>query len=143
MLLFDVNVLVYAHKSGSEHHEEYLDWLNHVIEGPAPYGLSELALSGFVRIVTHPRIFDQPSSLDEAFGFANAIRSRDNAVILRPGSRHWQIFEDCCRGGRVRGSMVADAYHAALAIETGSTWVTADSGFARFPGLDWRHPLSS
>lgn len=43
----------------------------------------------------------------------------------------------------VRGSLVADAYHAALAIETGSTWITTDADFARFPGLNWRHPLEA
>jgi len=36
--------------------------------------------------------------------------------------------------------MVADAAHAALAIEYGCGWVTADSDFARFsPVLRWRH----
>lgn len=143
MQLFDVNVLVYAHKEGTERHEEYFEWLLTAIDGPAPFALSELAMSGFVRIVTHPRIFDRPSSLDEAFAFLEAMRRRPNAVTLRPGPRHWDIFQECCHQGRVRGSLVADAYHAALAIETGSTWVTTDAGFARFPALDWRHPLSS
>jgi predicted nucleic acid-binding protein len=36
---------------------------------------------------------------------------------------------------------VADAYLAALAIESGSEWVTTDGDFARFPGLRWTHPL--
>jgi predicted nucleic acid-binding protein len=36
---------------------------------------------------------------------------------------------------------VADAYHAALAIESGAEWVTTNRDFARFPGLHWRHPL--
>jgi len=38
--------------------------------------------------------------------------------------------------------MVADAYLAALAIESGSEWVTTDRDYARFRGLRWRHPLS-
>jgi len=38
--------------------------------------------------------------------------------------------------------MVADAYLAALAIGSGSEWVTTDRDYARFPGLRWRHPLS-
>ena len=37
---------------------------------------------------------------------------------------------------------MTDAYFAALAIESGSEWITADRGFARFPGLRWRHPLA-
>ncbi len=141
MYLPDVNVLVYAHKSGTDRHEDYAAWLEGIALAATPFGLSELALSGFVRVVTHPKIFDTPSSLDTALEFLSSLRSRPNAVMMRPGPRHWEIFEDCCRDGGARGSMVADAYHAALAIETGSTWITTDRDFARFPGLDWRHPL--
>jgi predicted nucleic acid-binding protein len=37
--------------------------------------------------------------------------------------------------------LVPDAYLAALAIESGSEWITTDRDFSRFPGLRWRHPL--
>jgi uncharacterized protein len=30
-----------------------------------------------------------------------------------------------------------------MVLETGGTWYSADRGFARFPGLDWRHPLDA
>jgi uncharacterized protein len=43
----------------------------------------------------------------------------------------------------VKGNLVADAYHAALAIETGSEWITTDRDFSRFSALRWRHPLDS
>jgi uncharacterized protein len=143
MQLIDVNVLVYAHKTGTERHDEYMAWLRDTVGSQAPFGLSELAMSGFIRVVTHPRVFDTPSTLEEAFGFVESLRIRRNAVAIRPGSRHWDIFRECCQAGGARGSLVADAYHAALAIETGSTWITTDRDFARFPHLDWRHPLDS
>jgi predicted nucleic acid-binding protein len=60
------------------------------------------------------------------------------AVRVRPGSRHWGIFSRLCREVGARGNVVPDAFHAALAIEHGATWVTTDRGFARFPGLRWR-----
>ena len=37
--------------------------------------------------------------------------------------------------------LVPDAYLAAMAIERGATWYSADRGFARFSRLDWRRPL--
>ncbi len=40
-----------------------------------------------------------------------------------------------------KGNLVLDAYHAAMAIETGSEWITTDRDYSRFPGLRWRHPL--
>lgn len=69
------------------------------------------------------------------------LRQRPNCLSMRPGPRHWEIFAECCQRGRVRRSLVADAYHAALAIETASTLITTDTDFARFPGLDRRNPL--
>jgi uncharacterized protein len=37
---------------------------------------------------------------------------------------------------------VTDAWLTALAIESGSQWITLDRDFARFPGLDWRVPTA-
>jgi hypothetical protein len=42
---------------------------------------------------------------------------------------------------QAKGNLVADAYLAALAIESGSEWITTDRDYSRFPGLRWRHPL--
>jgi hypothetical protein len=61
--------------------------------------------------------------------------------FVSPGPRHWGIFADLCRKANARGHLVPDAYLAALAIESGSEWITTDRGYARFPGLRWRHPL--
>lgn len=50
-------------------------------------------------------------------------------------------FVRLCREAGAKGDLVPDAYLAALAIETGSEWVTTDRDFARFSGLCRRHPL--
>lgn len=141
MILFDVNVLVYAHRVDSTDHTLYRDWLNGQLNGEAAYGVSELVLSGFMRVVTHPRIFDPPSPLSAALSFARDIREQPNAVVIKPGPRHWSIFTDLCRSVDARGNLIPDAYLAALAIESGSLWVTTDRDYSRFPGLRWRHPL--
>ena len=141
MLLPDVNVLVYAHRRDAPDHQRYLGWLEQVINGDEAYGVADLVLSGFLRVVTHPRVFNPPSPLDDALAFAAALRARPNCVPVAPGSRHWDLFASLCRRAEARGNLVPDAYLAALAIESGSEWITTDRGFARFPGLRWRHPL--
>jgi|SRR5262249_31976891 len=141
MLLPDVNVLVYAHRRDAPDHAQYLAWLERLINGDEAYGLADLVLSGFVRVVTHPRVFAPPSTIAEALAFAGAIRTRANCVPISPGVRHWDLFVSLCHRAGVRGNLVPDAYLAALAIESGSEWITTDRGFARFPGLRWRHPL--
>jgi toxin-antitoxin system PIN domain toxin len=141
MLLPDVNVLVYAHRRDAPDHERYLGWLERLINGDEAYGLADLVLSGFLRVVTHPRVFNPSSSLDDALAFTEALRARPNCVPIAPGPRHWSTFVSLCRRAGARGNLVPDAYLAALAIESGSEWITTDRGFARFPGLRWRHPL--
>lgn len=141
MILFDVNVLVNAYRPGQEHHQVAYQLVEHVASGPEPFALSELVLSGFVRIVTHPRVFPQSAALGEALHVTERLLAQPNARALRPGPRHWTIFADLCRRTQARGGLVADAHHAALAIEHGCEWISFDRDFARFPGLRWRHPL--
>lgn len=143
MLLFDVNVLVYAHRREHPEHARYGAWLTSTVTGSEPYGLSELACSGFVRIVTNQRIFADPTPIETALAFIANLRNRPNAVCLRPGPNNWRLFAGLCAQVEARGKLIADAYHAALAIEHGCEWVTADSDFSRFQGLRWRHPLQS
>jgi uncharacterized protein len=141
MLLTDVNVLVYAFREDSPDHLEYRQWLEDLVNSEEDFGVSELVLSGFLRITTHPRIFKPPSPLDEALGFVTALRAQPNCSLVSPGPRHWEIFTHLCRHTEATGNLVPDCYLAALAIESGSEWVTTDGHFGRFPGLSWRHPL--
>lgn len=84
--------------------------------------LSEFPIvqSGFLRVVTHPRVFRDPTPLSLAQEFVVAIHDHPNAVTVFPGERHWDIF----------------------AIEAGAEWITTDRDFARFPLLRWKHPLA-
>lgn len=141
MILPDVNVLVYAHREDARDHEHYRDWLAELVNSPRAYGLSDLVVSGFLRVVTHPRVFREPSPLDAALAFASEIRDRPGRVRVTPGARHWDIFTELVREVDARGNLIPDAFFAALAIESGCEWVTTDRDYARFPGLRWRHPL--
>jgi hypothetical protein len=143
MILLDVNVLLYAHREDAPDHPRYREWLGSTLASEAAYGISDLVLSGFIRVATHPRVFDPPSPMRGALAFAEAVRDRPNAVPIAPGPRHWPIFLRLCRIAGVKGNLVPDAYCAALAIESGSEWITTDRDYARFPGLRWRHPLES
>jgi uncharacterized protein len=143
MRCVDVNVLVYAHRPESPDHERYRAWLEQIRQDDEPLALSSLVLSGFVRIVTHHRVFREPTPLATALDFVQAVRSSPNAVWVAPGPRHWDIFLQLCSEIGGRGNDVSDAYHAAIAVENGATWYSADRGFARFRSLRWAHPLDT
>ena len=141
MLAPDVNVLVYAFREELPEHEGCRRWLEATIGADAAFSLFDLVLSGFLRVVTHPRVFKTPAPLDAALGFVNELRAQPNCVLVYSGPRHWDIFESLCRRSGAKGSLVADAYLAALAIESGCEWVTTDRDYARFPALRWRPPF--
>lgn len=142
MLLPDVNVLVYAHREDSTaDHPAYAAWLTALATGSEPFALSVLALAGVVRIVTNPRIFGRPSTLDEAFAFVDELVARPTARVVGPGPRHLEIFRRLCTASGATAKLVADAQHAAVAVEHGCTMVTTDADFDRLPGIRWEHPL--
>ena len=142
MILPDVNIFVYAHSTKAVDHEKYKEWLESVVQGNEAYGICDLALSGFLRIVTNPRIYTPPSAIGDAIAFAEQVRNQPHCVVITPGPRHWDIFTDLCRSAGARGNLIPDAYLAALAIESGSEWITTDGDYARFPGLRWRRPFA-
>lgn len=138
--LLDVNVLVYAHRGDAPNHRAYRDWLEALINGDAPFAVADLVFSGFLRVVTHPAVFNPPSAPKQAMAFIDDLRSRPNFVSIAPGARHWEIFVRLCAAAGAKGNLIPDAYLAALAIESGSDWISTDGDYARFPGLHWRRP---
>jgi hypothetical protein len=142
MFLVDANVLVYAHRPDADDHSRYRDWLDGALDFGTSVAFSELILSSVVRIVTNPRIFGHPTPLDIALQYVDSLRENQTCVLVAPGGKHWGIFKKLCSAAGAKGNRVSDAYFAALAIESGAEWITADRDYARFPGLRWRHPLN-
>ncbi len=142
MLLADVNVLVNAHRQDGDRHDDYRQWLSGVVNDDEPYAVSDFVVNGFLRIVTNRRIYKEPSGLADALGFATQVRNQPHAVVIAPGMRFWDIFIRLSQQVDAKAKLVPDAYLAALAIEHGCEFVSADRDFARFPGLRWRHPLN-
>jgi toxin-antitoxin system PIN domain toxin len=143
MILPDVNVLIYAFRRDVPHHALCRAWLGGVLMSDTQFGISSSILSAVVRITTNPRVYRQPSTLQEAFRFCDYLREQPHCQLVEPGERHWDIFKKLCIEADARGSRVTDAWLAALAIEWGCEWITFDRDFARFPGLKWQVPSVS
>ena len=141
MILPDVNVLLYAFRRDSPNHRHYREWLEDVVNGDTAFGISPQTLASLVRISTHPGIFTQPSTIDEALSFSRALLAPAHATAISPGARHWDVFDGLCRATKATGNLVQDAWYAALAIEAGCEWISTDQDYARFKGLRWRRPF--
>lgn len=141
MRCVDVNVLVYAHRQDLPEHTEYRELLERLGNEDQPLGLPDLALSGFVRVVTNRRIFSEPTGAEEAWAAVAALLGAPAAMQLQAGQRHWELFRQLAGDIDARGNDVSDAYLAAYALEHNAIWLSADRGFARFRRLRWSHPL--
>ena len=132
MRMPDVNLLVYAHRREDLDHAFYRSWLEALANGPEPFALSSLVAVSFVRVVTHPAFAPRPTPLPQALAVIDSLVAMESCQLLNPGERHWEIVRKLCAEVSASGKQVADAQHAALALEYGCTWVTRDGDFERF-----------
>ena len=67
MILVDTNLLLYAHISDFSQHPAAREWLDAQLNGTARVGLCWPAVLSFIRLVSNPRVFARPVSLDTAW----------------------------------------------------------------------------
>ena len=140
MILPDVNVLVNAYRRDAADHALCHAWLSGVVAGSSRFAMSPQVLASVMRVATHPKVFAQPSSAAEVSRFCNVLLDQPHCHVVTPGERHWSIFQRLVSAARARGNLISDAWFAALAIESGTEWITLDRDYAKFPGLRWRRP---
>jgi len=144
VILPDVNVLVYAFRRDTERHQRYTNWLLALTGGTDELALTEISLTGLVRIVTNPQIFADPAPASVALAFVDRLRHAPRARWLAPTEAVWTAFASLAATDRqVRGNLIPDAWLAALARAHGCRVATADRGFARFDGVDSFDPARS
>jgi len=132
MRMPDVNILVYAHRREDPDHDFYRTWMERLANGPEPFALSALVATAFVRVVTHRSFQPRPTPLHQAIAVIDSLAALANCVMPYPEDRHWGLVKTLCATSSAHGKLVADAQHAAVALEHGCTWVTRDTDFDRF-----------
>jgi toxin-antitoxin system PIN domain toxin len=141
VIAVDANLLVYAHVTSYPQHEAARSWLEDQLTRAPRVGLPWSSLLAFVRLVTNPRLFTEPESITEAWGQVASWLDAEPAWTPVPTARHREILSSCLTQPGLRANDVPDAHLAAVAVEHGLRLATSDSGFARFPGLEWFNPL--
>lgn len=141
MILVDVNLLVYAWDRRSPYHEPAVRWLDDRLSGTARVGLPWESLLGFMRVVTNPRIYERPATVQVAWAQAERWLSARSAWVTVPGDRHQEILGRLLSRLGGGAKLIPDAHLAALAIEHGLALCSTDGDFARFEGLRWENPL--
>ena len=142
MKLVDANLLIYAVDEEASHHAAARAWLEDLLSGTETVALPWLVLLAFLRLTTQPRLFARPLAADEALDVVESWLDQPCVVTVGPTVRHAARMRELLRVVGAAGNHVGDAHLAALAIEHGAELCSADTDFARFPGLRWTNPVA-
>lgn len=133
MIAIDTNILVYAHRQEMPLHRRAREALFRLAEGKDPWALPVFCIAEFLRVVTHPRLFDPPSSLQEALEALEALTASPSLLILFPGDRYVRILAETAREADARGNLLYDVQIAAVCREHGvQDLMSQDRDFTRF-----------
>jgi toxin-antitoxin system PIN domain toxin len=142
LIAVDTNILVYAHRRDSEWHAQASDLVKKMAEGRNGWAIPWPSIHEFLAIVTHPKIYAPPSTVEQAIAQVDAWMASQSVVLLGESSDHWSSLRELVTKGQVRGPLVHDARIAALCKTHGVTeFLTADRDFSRFPTLPAKNPL--
>jgi uncharacterized protein len=142
VILVDANILIYAHVSSFAQHAIARDWLDEQLSGSNRVGLPWASVLAFMRLVTNPRVFEQPEPTADAWRQVVQWLGCETVWIPQPTERHVEVLGGFLRLPGRQANLVPDAHLAALAMEHGLILCSADGDFARFPGLRWKNPLT-
>jgi hypothetical protein len=136
VIAVDTNVLIHADRAELPLHKEALARLRGLAEGDEAWALPLFCVGEFVRVVSHPRLFDPPTPAEDALESIEALFASPSIRVLHPGARYWPLFCELVRRAGASGNLVFDAQIAALCLEHGAgTILTEDRDFTRFPGI--------
>jgi toxin-antitoxin system PIN domain toxin len=144
MIAVDTNILVYAHRGESPFHERSKAALDELAASGRPWGTVWQCVHEFAAIVTHPKIFRPPSTMEECVSEIENWRSCPTFRCIAEGPSHWLTLHRVLRKGRIQGPMVHDARIAAVCLAHGveELW-SVDRDFSRFPELKVINPLGA
>jgi len=138
----DANLLLYASDSASAFHERAASFLERCAEGPELLYLPWPVVMAYLRIATHPAIFERPLSPDVAVGNIESLLARPHVRPLGELDGFWPVYRRATAALVVRGNLVPDAHLVALLLQHGVTTLwTHDRDFRSFEGIRARDPF--
>jgi uncharacterized protein len=142
MIIPDINLLVYAYNADSRAHiPAKIWWEESLNSSDISIGIPTAVLLGFIRIVTHPRVFPSPIDAAKAVSYVQSWLTIPHVELLTPGPNHFSILKDLVSHLGSAGSMTTDAHVAAFAVENSAVVYSNDMDFLRFPQIKTKNPL--
>ncbi len=142
MIAVDTNILVYAHREDSPFHKAASSSVRSLAESAQAWAIPWPCIHEFYAVATHPKIYNPPSSSDQAIKQISAWLSSKSLVIMGETGAHWITLKSQLVSGKVVGPQIHDTRIAALCLQhdVHELW-SADRDFSRYPLLKTRNPL--
>lgn len=142
MLAVDTNLLVYAHRRESRHHEQAASLLRGLANGSNAWAIPWPCCYEFLSVVTNPGIWkDRASTPEQSWVQLTAWSASPSMRLIGETKDFLEILNRFVQRPRVIGGVVHDARIAAICVAHGATLLTRDRDFSLFPELDSRDPL--
>lgn len=139
MIAIDTNVLVYADREEMPLHAKAMAAVRRLAEGTTAWALPVFCVGEFLRVVSHPRVFDPPTPVLEALASIEALLASPSVRLLTPGPAFPGLLRDALESSGASGNLVFDAQIVAVCLEHGArTLLTEDRDFKRFEGIELR-----
>ena len=132
----DVNVLVAASRSDHPHHGVARSWLERaaaVAASGSTLILMPMVLARFFRLVSSPKVFREPTPVEDAVDFVDALLAAQG-VRLAPLGSEWPRLRQLCIEKQLKGNAVPGAWLAAATIHLGEHLVSFDRDFRKLIG---------
>jgi len=129
----DVNVLVAASRSDHPHHKAAFACLDEAVVAcadGASLKLMPMVVASFLRLVTHSKIFIQPTPVEDAVRFLDALLAVPGVEVPSLGAE-WPMLRQLCLDRKLTANAIPDAWLAAAVIQLGEHLVTFDTEFKK------------
>jgi len=142
VIAVDTSIVVYAHREDAPHHAPARDALASLASDGRPWAVPWACLHEFLAIVTHRKVFDPPSPMDDALAAVSDLLALAGMQPLAELADHSVLLGELLTASKVSGAKVHDARVAAICLSHGvDTLWTADRDFSYFPSLHTANPL--
>ena len=133
MIAVDTNVLIYAHREETDLHAVAAGRLVRLAEGDEFWCLPVFCITEFLRVVTHRRVFNPPSTTLDGMEFIENLLESPTCGVAYPEEQFLDRFKSVLQESDARGNLVFDAQIAAICREQGIPAIlTNDRDFERF-----------
>jgi toxin-antitoxin system PIN domain toxin len=139
----DVNILLYASDQSSPLHDKAAEFLYQCASGREVFCLAWVTVMSYVRMATHPAIFNRPLAHDDAARNIEALLATRSCRVIAEEEGFWDVYREVTKEVPTKGNLVPDAHLAALLSQHGVVKLyTHDRDFRKFSFLDVRDPLA-